>query len=290
MPWQDKAFNTYPDKFTFAIIADLNGGEREGVFARAVEQINLFEPEFVLSVGDLIDGGTEDTARLRREFDSFDERAARLKAPFFHLGGNHDLTNPVMREFWEQRYGARYYHFRYKDVLFLMMDSEDYTEERMMEIYRARAEVLRVLETDSADRVREMEYYRMPERVTGEIGVEQADYFEGVIRDNPDVRWTFFLMHKPVWQREGEEQFARLEAALGERPYTVICGHLHSYSHRLKNGRDYVVLGTTGGGQNPDDPNAFDHFTLVTMTEDDPSMVHVKMEGVVAKEGLQYFE
>jgi hypothetical protein len=30
---------------------------------------------------------------------------------------------------------------------------------------------------------------------------------------------------------------------------------------------DYLILGTTGGSQAPEDPNSFDHITLVRMAE-----------------------
>ena len=120
-PWSPGNFDVKPNKFTFAMITDLNGGEREGVFSQAVEQLNLFRPEFVVSVGDLIDGGTEDANQLKKEWDSFDERAAKLKSPLFYVGGNHDLTNVEMRKFWSDRFGPRYYHFLYRDVLFLIL-------------------------------------------------------------------------------------------------------------------------------------------------------------------------
>ena len=115
-PWTSETFEATEDDFTFAIISDLNGGEREGVYATAVQQLNMLDPTFVLSVGDLIDGGTEDKEQLAKEWDSFDDRTAKLNMPFFHLGGNHDLTNPTMREFWKNRFGPRYYHFIYEDV------------------------------------------------------------------------------------------------------------------------------------------------------------------------------
>ena len=141
-PWTSTNFELEEEDFTFAIISDLNGGEREGVYSTAVAQLNRLDPTFVLSVGDLIDGGTEDSLQLAKEWDSFDERTSKLNMPFFYLGGNHDLTNPKMRTFWKNRLGPRYYHFVYEDVLFLMLDSEDYTEKRMLEIYEARAEAL----------------------------------------------------------------------------------------------------------------------------------------------------
>src|SRR5690349_4251933 len=94
-PWTAEPKLRDPQDFTFAIIGDLNSGEREGVFEVAVEQMKLLRPDFILSIGDLIEGGTEDTLQLKKEFDHFDERVIKAGAPFFHTGGNHDLTNPV---------------------------------------------------------------------------------------------------------------------------------------------------------------------------------------------------
>ncbi len=279
-PWTSEDFEATEEDFTFAIISDLNGGERPGIYSQAVRQLNRLDPTFVLSVGDLIDGGTEDTVQLKKEWDSFDARTRELKMPFFYLGGNHDLTNMAMRDFWKNRYGPRYYHFRYKDVLFLMMDSEDYSEKRMMEIYHARDTAIRILDGYMEGDYRESTYYHMPERRVGNLGMEQVAYFRKVLENNQDVRWTFVLMHKPLWMREGEGNLMPMEEALEGRNYTVINGHFHTYSHRKRNGMDYLILGTTGGSQAPEDPNSFDHITLVHMAEQ-PEITHLKMEGVL---------
>ncbi|HIF56362.1 MAG TPA: metallophosphoesterase [Gemmatimonadetes bacterium] len=283
-PWSHDSFNDAEDKFTFAIFSDLNGGERQRVFEVAVEQLSLLRPELILSVGDLIEGGTEDETQLVKEWDSFDERAAQVVAPVFRVGGNHDLTNEVMRQVWETRYGTRYYHFIYKNVLFLALDSEDYTPERMREIYQARADALSVGAEDP-ERAQEMKYYQMPERMTGEIGPEQARYFVDVLDDYPDVRWTLLFMHKPVWQNEDEPDFAAIEAALSNRPYTLFNGHLHTYSHTIRNSRDYIMLGTTGGSQSSSSEMSFDHVTLVTMTADGPSIANIRLDGILDKTG-----
>jgi hypothetical protein len=284
-PWSHENFDNRIDEFTFAIISDLNGGEREGIFSVAVTQLNLFRPEFVLSVGDLIDGGTEDESQLTKEWDSFDQRAQKLKAPFFHLGGNHDLTNVAMRDFWAKRYGPRYYHFRYQNVLFLMMDSEDYEESRMQQIYEARAEAIEILDGDHPEKYPETAYYSMEERRTGEISDAQNQYFSAVLEQHADAKWTFVLMHKPVWMRESGHNFDQMEGLLGDRPYTVINGHFHAYSHQRRNERDYIMLGTTGGSQNPELDGAYDHITLVTMHENGPDIVNVKMAGILDKTG-----
>lgn len=283
-PWTSDEFELEEEDFTFGIISDLNGGEREGVYSTAVAQLNRLDPTFVLSVGDLIDGGTEDTQQLTKEWDSFDARTAKLNMPFFYLGGNHDLTNPAMRKFWKNRLGPRYYHFVYENVLFLMLDSEDYEEERMLQIYKARAEAIKVLDGAVEGEFEETEYFHMQERRVGGMNTAQLDYFTEVLQKYPEVRWTFVLMHKPLWMREDEKGLGPLEAALADRSYTVINGHFHSFSYRERHGQNYTILGTTGGGQNPADSLSFDHITLVRMAKE-PVITHLKMEGILDEMG-----
>ena len=284
-PWTHNRFDNAGDKFTFAIFSDLNSGEREKVFQVAVAQLSLLRPELILSVGDLIDGGTENRETLRQEWESFDVRASRAVAPVFKVGGNHDLTNLTMRDVWMERYGARYYHFIYKNVLFLALDSEDYSDERMQEIYEARAEYLELRDSMEPEQVKEMKYMKMPERATGEMGKEQSDFFLKVIAEHPNVDWTFLFMHKPVWLKGNDPEFATIESALSNRPYTLFNGHFHSYSHTIKNGRDYIMLGTTGGSQNAGNVMSFDHVTMVTVTKDGPTIGNLKLDGILDKTG-----
>ncbi|MCA6079073.1 metallophosphoesterase family protein [Fulvivirga sedimenti] len=284
-PWTHLNFDGHPDQFSFAVISDLYGGERPGIFDVAIEQVNLLHPELILTVGDLIDGGTEDTVQLIREWDRFDERAEKFTAPLFYTGGNHDLTNVTMRNFWEERYGARYYHFVYKNVLFLVLDSEDFNPERMQDIHLARLRSIEVLESDTPEQVVNTEYWNMDERLTGEIRSAQAEYFSEVLARYPDVRWTFLFMHKPVWSRENAEGWKTIENKLQSRPYTVINGHFHSYAHTTKNNRDHIILGTTSGAQSADDPSAFDHIMYITVTENGPDILNLRLDGILDKTG-----
>ncbi len=264
-PWTHEEFDDEDGKFTFAVFSDLNGSERDRIFEVAVRQLSLLRPELILSVGDLIDGYSEDLAELASQWDAFDDRADQASAPVFRVGGNHDLPNHVMRDVWAQRHGPRYYHFVYKNVLFLVLDTEDYTDERMRQIYRAREATVEA-RAQGAEGVEEMEYSQIPERRTGDIGPEQSDYFRAALADNPSVRWTMLFMHKPVWVEGQDPDFVAIEAALSDRPYTLFNGHRHTLSHAVRNGRDYIMLGTTGGGQSSS-TMAFDHITPVTVAE-----------------------
>jgi len=284
-PWTNTDFDNRDDKFTFAIFSDLTGGERPDIFEVAVAQLRLLRPELIVSVGDLIEGGTTDRAELAREWDSFDQRAGRARAPVFRVGGNHDLTHPVMWDVWEERYGRRYYHFIYKNVLFLVLDTEDNTPQEQERIYAIQEQAMEVVNKQGWGVFDSTPYGQLTERVSGRIGPEQAAYFRRVIAENPQVRWTFVLMHKPAWERPDEENFVTVEAALAHRPYTVFYGHVHAYLHETRNGRDYIRLGTTGGVQNPARSMAIDHVSLVTVSADGVDIANLRMSGIFDKTG-----
>ncbi len=249
-PWTALDFDNDPQNFQFAIVSDRTGGHRAGVFGKAMEKLNLLHPEFVMSVGDLIEGYIEDTTELRAQWAEFDSIQSGLNMRFFALPGNHDISNEVMRDLWLERYGHSYYHFRYRDVLFLAFDSND---------------------GDGVDFSR-----------------EQLDYFIKAIRDNEDVRWTMVFMHHPVWNYREFNGFDEIEAALEDRPYTVVAGHNHRYFKNVRQDRNYYILASTGGGSNLRGPRLgeFDHITWVTMTEEGPELVHLQLGGILADDVL----
>lgn len=283
-PWTHTRFDSSATRFTFAVVSDLNGGERPGVFEVAAAQLALLRPELVMSVGDLIDGPAPVDSTLTREWNEFDARARAIPAPFFRVGGNHDLTGDVLRDVWKSRFGPTYYAFVYKQVLFLVLDTEDLTPERAKEIFVARSEAIRA-QRDGRTSTDGLAYYQMPERVVGNIGAEQAAYVQRMLAKYADVRWTFLFFHKPVWRNENDAEFRAIETALAKRPYTVFSGHLHSYARTVRQGRDYFTLGTTGGSQNAADSLSMDHLTLVTMTSDGPSIAHLRLDGILGSDG-----
>ena len=285
LPWTNENFDTTDDKFTFAVFSDLTGDEREDVFEIAVAQLALLRPEFIINVGDLIEGGTEDIAEIDRQWNSFNERAERATAPLFYVGGNHDLNNIALRDSWDARYGPSYYHFVYRNTLFLVLDTEDNTPERVQEMFRARAKAIDVLETEGWDAFVQTEYFTMPEHNAGNISAEQSQYFRDVIAANPDVRWTFLFMHKAPWKRKDMTTFVAIEEALEDRPYTVFNGHVQAYAYEARHGRDYIRLATTGGFHNSREGRAMDHVVLVTVSERGVDIANLLMEGILDKTG-----
>ena len=284
-PWTHASFDANADKFTFAVFSDLTGGEREKIFEIAVAQLNLLRPELIMNVGDLIEGDSGSVEGLDAEWDSFDERARRARAPIFYAGGNHDLTGELLRDVWKDRYGPPYYHFIYRNALFLVLDTEDNTPERMQEIFRLRNEAIAIFNAEGEEAFARTDYAALPERAFGNISAEQSAYFRKAIADNPDVRWTFLFLHKPAWKKPGEQTFSAIEDALAGQPYTVFFGHYHVYSHEERNGHDYIGLATTGGEQYPQYGRSMDHITLVTVGDSNVDIANLLLAGILDKSG-----
>lgn len=147
---------------------------------------------------------------------------------------------------WDERYGGRYYHFIYKNVLFLVLNIEDNSPQKVQEIFDARAKAIRIIKTEGLEAMKQTEYFNIPEQTAGNISPKQSAYFQKVIGENPEVIHTFLFMHKAPWEKE-TQNFVSIEKALSNRPYTVFNGHVHVYEHEERFGRDYIRLATTGG-------------------------------------------
>jgi len=187
----------------------------------AVNKLNLLQPEFVMSVGDLIEGYTEDQAQLDFEWDEFNGFIDQLEMPFFYLAGNHDITNQVMADDWARRFGKAYYHFVYRDVLFLCLNSEG--------------------------------------PPASQIDAEQIQYVAETLAANAGVRWSLVFVHKPLWNYDQDTTWDQVEALLAGRPHTVFAAHFHTYTKHVRQEQSYIVLATTGGGSQLHGP-LFDSF------------------------------
>ena len=247
-PWTDKALYNDPRHFQFVIVSDRTGGHRDGVFETAIAKINDLRPEFVISVGDFIEGLTDDAEQIDREWKEFNGFLEPLAMRFFYVPGNHDIWSAQARREWEQRFGSSYYHFVYKDVLFLCLNSEDGGPTQLAE--------------------------------------DQVAFVERTLRENSDVRWTLIFLHKALWayQQEGSPPlWNRVEEALGGRPHTIFAGHRHQYVAYQRENYKYYELATTGGGSSLAGPvhGRFDHVVWVTMDEEGPILANLQLDGIL---------
>ncbi|QVL31300.1 metallophosphoesterase [Telmatocola sphagniphila] len=259
-PWTSLTPNVAADQFQFAIVSDRTGGHRKGVFSKAVHQVNLLQPAFVMSVGDLIEGARQEEMN-RTQWDEFDKYARQFAMPFFYCAGNHDGDNKVKAEVWKERLGKAYYHFLYGDCLFLVLNSNDLGINAPVP---AAAGV------------------RGP-RIG--FGKEQLQYVEKTLKDNAKVRWTFVFMHHPVWAARDltENGWLEFEKLFANRQYSTFCGHEHTFRKFIRNERSYYQLATTGGvsSMRGIEYGEFDQIAWVTMKKDGPVIAQVALEGIL---------
>jgi hypothetical protein len=286
-PYTHLQFQNDPDNFQFAVIGDRTGGHRKGVFPAAVDVLNLLQPEFVMSVGDFIEGYVEDEALLKSMWEEVDGSLQELNMPLFFVMGHHDVNLDPSESVWFERVGASrgYSHFVYRNVLFLLMSTDDPPKKDPgpeLEDKYQRVKAGQVSPEEGRAIVEELEAW------AGKVNISdgQVEYFKKVLADNPGVRWTFAFMHAPAWAQPDPGNFARIESLLADRPYTIFAGHTHTYNYTERKGRDYITMGMTGGlAPALATPGNMDHVAWITMTEEGPVISNLLLNGILDKTG-----
>jgi len=228
-------------RFKFAVIADLwaRRNADSTVFEEALKEINLIDPDFTISVGDLVDGYVTEPNLIHAQWDGFDADIHELKRPFYYAYGNHDAMNPVMIEVLKKRYGSPYYSFNYKNCHFIVLFTESHGVEG------------RLVGIDADD---------------GQIAWLAKD----LVASRGAVH-TFVFLHRP-WPGP------KVMDLFKGRPTTVFAGHVHGYQEFWKDGVNYHVLGTTGGAMSGDIySGGLYHYMLVSVSgkEVSPAVVRV---------------
>ena len=203
------------DGFTFVVVSDRTGGHAKGQWAAAIRQVNLLQPDFVMSVGDLIEGYTEDAAKLTSQWEEFEALTKKFDAPFFYCPGNHDVANDkklasnVMRNIFLKRHGVggkTYYSFGYRGCHFIVLDSSG------------------ILQRPG-------------------LAEEQLAWLAKDVAAAKDARHIFVFYHHPLWQ--DEKISARLHKLLQPGKTTIFHGHRHSLWLQWPEGIPSYTLGST---------------------------------------------
>ena len=291
-PWTAKDFQNKPENFQFAIIGDRTGGANaQGTFDLAMGQLNLLQPEFVINVGDIIEGYSDDKGELNGEWDEVDAMLNKLDMPFVRTPGNHDIANDIAQEVWLERHGATYYYFVYNNVLFIVLDSEDPPREAPEGI-KEKLEVYNKLQTEDPAKAQAMlAEFMSDEAVVAALGKnvefddEQRNFVKKTLAQNGDVRWTFVLLHEPAWEKPSDS-FKAIQEMLKDRDHTFFAGHLHYYDYDLQNGHEHITMGPAGASFHQEGPGNVDHIMWVTMTDNGPQIGNIALTGIFDRKGL----
>jgi predicted phosphodiesterase len=254
------SFDPPPEKesFTVAIIGDRTGGDPEGLvyLERAVYEINQLNPDFVIHIGDMVQGYTRDQEQWLLEYEEFMSYMDELNVPWYPVAGNHDVFTPIWdvedmtyENLYKEYFGEVRYSFDYKNSHFVIM----YTDDAMTSV--------------------------------PEISTEQMEWLKNDL-EGTDKSNIFIFLHKPVWRYSGNK-WDEVHQIIRQFPVkAVIAGHFHNYTKDVnKDGIQYYVVGPTGGeffDSNHELYGYFHHYSILRIFVDNFSMAVVKLGNVEA--------
>jgi len=230
--------NSEGRSFNFIVIGDRTGAGPDTwkILRKSISEINKINPDFVIFIGDLIDGYDLKNVSVNIQWDKFDKVSSSLKVPYFYVVGNHDIYNQHSMAVWKKRIGKTYFSFKYKDAGFIIISTEESGNWRQ-----------------------------------GGLGRAEVEFIKNAVISFSQEKHIFLLMHRPMWLSPGplKNEWKEIRRFLGTKKFTVIAGHLHALSETEDSqGNRYIIVGPTGAKMRfPRNPALalFQHYTLFSV-------------------------
>ncbi len=199
--------------FRFSIIGDRTGGAQPQIYGRVWREVDMLHPDFVINVGDSIQGGRDETAPGEwQELRPIWQRYSHY--PLYFTPGNHDVFSDTSRKLYEQESGRpSYYSFNYQDAHFTVLDNSRTTD----------------------------------------LSEEQTKFLEKDLEENKAQSPKFVFFHKPYWialLKLGSSDFPLHKIVRKYGVEHVISGHGHQFVRIVRDGVAYMEVGSSGGTMN----------------------------------------
>jgi len=231
----------------FAIIGDRTGGHTPGVYGDIVEEIQRLRPDFVVSVGDLIEGYIDDKAKIDEQWDEYWELIKPLSMPLYHTPGNHDIWDDQSDQIYNEEAGKPYYSFNHgKSLHFTILDNSRWGD-------------------------------------IDDFPDEQLEWMRNDLKKHRKIKHKYVFMHQPYWfftLAAGEPD--RLHDIFVEYGIdAVFHGHFHTYFSGTYDGIRYTTIGSSGGASQTDAGGLYYHWAMVTVEEEDLYIAPIRKGSVL---------
>jgi predicted phosphodiesterase len=196
--------------FRFSILGDRTGGAQPEIYGRVWREVDLLHPDFVINVGDTIEGGNDAAASTQwQELRPLWERYSHY--PLFFTPGNHDVFSDTSRALYEKETRRpAFYSFNFQDAHFTVLDNSR----------------------------------------TNELSDDQIAFLDKDLAANKDRNPKFVFFHKPYWialLKLGSTDFPLHKIARKHGVEHIISGHGHQFVRIVRDGIAYMEVGSSGG-------------------------------------------
>lgn len=199
------------DNFRFVVLGDRANQPDQKAFEMVLRDIERLQPDFVVTVGDLIQG-YKDPAGTAKDWDSVLPSLKLLSCPVYLTPGNHDITTPEVRSLFTQKTGRNpYYSFDFQNSHFIILDNT---------------------QSSHADK----------------MDPEQMKWLEKDLIAFKNKAGIYVFMHRPFWPfGVGAGKPDKMHDLFKKYKVTaVFTGHWHNYASEVFDGIRYVVMGSSG--------------------------------------------
>jgi predicted phosphodiesterase len=205
-----RALTEPKNDFRFSILGDRTGGAQPQIYGRVWREVDMLHPDFVINVGDTIQGGKDATAPTEwQELRPLWQRYNHY--PLYFTPGNHDVFSDTSRALYEKETGRpSFYSFNYQDAHFTVLDNSR----------------------------------------TSDLSADQIEFLEKDLAAHKDRNPKFVFFHKPYWialLKLGSGEFPLHQVAKKYGVQHIISGHGHQFVRMVRDGIAYMEVGSSGG-------------------------------------------
>ncbi len=242
------------DGFSFVILGDRTAGAKVEIFEQIIGEVKTLAPDFVINVGDLIEGYTEDLKSVKSEWSYILNQLNRTNIPYHLTPGNHDIWSVKSESIYIKHYGKTFYSFDYNKYHFTIIDNSRF---------------------DSVS----------------QISQTQLQWLKQDLAKHKKALLTFCFMHKPFWNYPLEKDEAQTIGEISNQAEIlhnlfkangvdyVFSGHDHHYFSHTWDSIIYIQVGPSGSRYKIYDSEvqgAFQNYLLVKVQNQKADIAVIK--------------